>query len=116
MDEEDSAQGFSLKSEQPGSKRSKEENKDGKKKKRHSAQDTGSESGKSSPFVGVRQDEHGYTVTVTPAHTGQEDFHLISAVTSSPKEDLSKGKDPAERKNPKNTISYSAVPGYLNLS
>ena len=86
MDEEDSAQGFSLKSEQPGSKRTKEENKDGKKKKkRHSAQDTGSESGKSSPLFGVHQVADGYTVTVTPAHTGQEEFHLISAVTSSPK-------------------------------
>ena len=111
MDEEDSAQGFSLKSEQPGSKRTKEENKDGKKKKRHSAQDTGSESGKSSPFVGVRQDAQGYSITVTPAHTGQEDFNLISAATSSPKEDLSKGKNPAERKTPKKTISYSAVSG-----
>ena len=53
--------------------------KDGKKKskKRHSAQDTGSESGKSSPLFGVHQVADGYTVTVNPAHTGQEEFHII---------------------------------------
>ena len=50
--------------------------KDGK-KKRHSAQDTGSESGKSSPLFGVHQVADGYTVTVNPAHTGQEEFHII---------------------------------------
>ena len=52
--------------------------KDGKKKrkKRHSAQDIGSESGKSSPLFGVHQVADGYTVT-NPAHTGQEEFHII---------------------------------------
>ena len=95
MEEEDSAQSFSMESEQPGMKRTKESNKDGKKKKkRHSAQDAGSESGRSSPLVGVHLGADGYTVTVTPAHTGQEEFHLISAATSSPKEDHSKGKNP----------------------
>ena len=112
MEEEDSAQSFSMESEQPGMKRTKDSNKDGKKKKkRHSAQDAGSESGRSSPLVGVHLGADGYTVTVTPAHTGQEEFHLISAVTSSPKEDHSKGKDPAERKTPKSTISFTAVAG-----
>ena len=76
MEEEDLAQSFSIESEQPGMKRSKESNKDGKKKKRHSAQDTGSESGKSSPLFGVHQVADGYTVT-NPAHTGQEEFHII---------------------------------------
>ena len=76
MEEEELAQGFSIESEQPGMKRSQDSNQDGKKKKL-SAQDTGSESGKSSPLFGVHQVADGYTVTVNPAHTGQEEFHII---------------------------------------
>ena len=107
MEEEDWTQGFSiedfdLESEQPGMKRSKDSNKDGKKRK-PSAQDTGSESGKASPQVRVHHGADGFTVNITPVQTGQEDFDLIheapaqAAASSSPK-DHSKGKGPAAQK------------------
>ena len=115
------AQDFSIESEQPGMKRTKEPKKDGKKKKKLSPQDTGSESGKASPQVRVhpesiiKKDADGYSITVTPVHTGQEDFDLIyeepdqAAAVSSPK-DHNKGKL-AARKPLEKTISYTTVPG-----
>ena len=73
----------------------------------YSAQDTSSETGKSSPLsAGVHKDADGFTVTVTPIHIEEDNIQFLSPKTSSPK-----GKGPAKRKTPKETISFEPVPG-----
>ena len=109
MDEEDSAQDFSLESEQPGKRRSKDSKKDGKKKKKRSSsvQDTSSETGKSSHLSpGVHKNADGYTVTVTPIHVEEDNLQSHSPETSS----TPKGKNPAARKTPEKTITFKPRP------